>query len=101
VEFTRDKEGLLEVYSSEAGRLEIRGHYGVGKNALPATLKREWTQEDDEHASSSNSDDGGYTLKAIYDSDDDGKADSDDDEPDYTACSAETAGTVEGVRTRC
>ncbi|KAF2820346.1 hypothetical protein CC86DRAFT_305106 [Ophiobolus disseminans] len=92
VTFAREDGGLLEVYSPGTDRLEVRKQHGQGKNALPHSLRDEWASKSKANMYLSDSDDGGYTLKDGYDSDGGWKADSEDEEPDYTACSAEDCG---------
>jgi hypothetical protein len=93
VEFARDDGGLLEVYSPKKDCLELRKQFGDGTRVLPSTLKNEWAKEGGADMYLSNSDDGGgLSLSEENGSVNGWKADSDDDEPDYTACSAEDCG---------
>jgi hypothetical protein len=91
VTFARESKELLEVYSPGANLLEIRKQYGEGKHALPNILRDEWARETE--ANVSDLVDDGHTMGGGYASDNDGwKAGSDEDEPDYTSCSAEDCG---------
>lgn len=88
-----DARGLLDVYFAGAGGLEIRSQHGEGMHALPSELMERWADNEAAHAVSG-SDASDDTDQKFYDfeSDDDWKADSDEEEPDYTACSAEDCG---------
>jgi hypothetical protein len=92
IEFAREKGGLLEVYSPSADCLEIRKQYGEGKPALPSGLKDEWVGKSGADMYLSGSDDNERGVGGGYDSDDRSDPESDEDEPDYTACSAEDCG---------
>jgi hypothetical protein len=87
VSFARDDKGLLELYSPHKGRLELRRQHGEGVHALPSELRERWANEvllhsgDDDVTSSKD-----HHLGADW------IADSDEDEPDYTACSVEDCG---------
>jgi hypothetical protein len=87
VAFARNDQGLLEVYCPHEDCLELRRQHGQGTNALPDELRDVWANE-----AFSDSDDGGLELDQGYESAEDYTADSDEDEPDYTACSAEDCG---------
>ncbi|KAH5416795.1 hypothetical protein HBI82_136560 [Parastagonospora nodorum] len=87
VAFARNDQGLLEVYCPHEDCLELRRQHGQGTNALPGALRDAWANE-----AFSDSDDGGLELDQGYESAEDYKADSDEDEPDYTACSVEDCG---------
>ncbi|KAH8692474.1 hypothetical protein GQ44DRAFT_832853 [Phaeosphaeriaceae sp. PMI808] len=82
VAFARKDSGLLEVYSSGAHNLEIHRQYGQGKRTLPDDLMDTWAKDANFELALSDSDHGGYTLNG----------DSDEDEPDYTACTSEDCG---------
>jgi hypothetical protein len=94
VTFARIDKGLLEVYSPRMDCLELRKQYGEGVHALPDELEDEWARnrgcEADVYLS--DSDDGGLALSEEYSSAKGWNTDSDDEEPDYTACSAEDCG---------
>lgn len=85
-----DPTGLLEVYFSGAGGLEIRSQFGDGKHVLPAELMEKWSKNDNEYnTASEGSEDGGVDLFAqsyreglTFTPD----SDSDDEKLDYTAC---------------
>ena len=89
-----NERGLLEAYFSGEGGLEIRSQFGEGTHALPAKLAGKWMSDEAllDFAGSDASDEGGYWLNHKYDSDVAWNADSDDEEPDYTACSADDCG---------
>ncbi|KAH7086565.1 hypothetical protein FB567DRAFT_74020 [Paraphoma chrysanthemicola] len=93
ISFARQDGGLLEVYFPGSGQLEIRRQHGNGQPALPDDLRDSWADIAHEDSYFSDSDGGGYTLGGHGDS---GEhlwgADSDEEEPDYTACSAEDCG---------
>ncbi|KAJ4366236.1 hypothetical protein N0V83_007872 [Neocucurbitaria cava] len=88
-----DARGLLEVYFAGAGGLEIRSQHGEGMHALPSELMEKWA-DNEATRGVSDSDASDDTDQKFYDfeSDDDWKAHSDEEEPDYTACSAEDCG---------
>ena len=96
IEFARsDTRGLLEVYFSGQGGLQIRSQYGQGMHALPADLMEKWasdkTKLDSAERVTSNDDDG--DPSEAFDSGFSWRAGLDEDvEPDYTACSAEDCG---------
>ncbi|KAF2853410.1 hypothetical protein T440DRAFT_389859 [Plenodomus tracheiphilus IPT5] len=90
----KDDKVLLEVISQKVNVLQIRRQHGQGMQALPVALQNEWlatsggvSVEDDDLSSDTNA---GHD--AVYDSEEDWKFGSDDEEPDYTACSAEDCG---------
>lgn len=87
VAFARNDQDLLEVYCPREDCLELRRQHGQGTNALPDDLRDLWANE-----AFSDSDDGDLELDQGYESAEDYTADSDEDEPDYTACSAEDCG---------
>ncbi|KAF2030477.1 hypothetical protein EK21DRAFT_100357 [Setomelanomma holmii] len=88
----RDDAGLLEVYCPGSTHLEIRKQYGQGQPSLPANLRDKWTSSS-EKDSFSDLDEGGLALNSHSDVENDPwGADSEDEEPDYTACSAEDCG---------
>lgn len=90
-----EEGGLLEAVSQHADTLEIRRQHDNGAHALPADLRDDWADGS-----------GGLSLAVDVVSDNDvvgGAAEddsykhlanlsSDDDEPDYTACSAHDCG---------
>lgn len=88
-----DKRGLLEIYCPGTDVLEIRNQFGDGLSALPAALNEAWVtrcemgglelDDDTGYGASPQSDRGAST---------DGHVDSDEDEKDFTACSAEDCG---------
>ncbi|OAL54056.1 hypothetical protein IQ07DRAFT_668319 [Pyrenochaeta sp. DS3sAY3a] len=90
--------GLLDVYFAGEGALEIHEQYGEATHALPVDLMNRWeSQEGESEGVNSNASDrhengsdDGYNLKIGIDSD--WASNSDSDEPDYTACSAEDCG---------
>jgi hypothetical protein len=98
VTFARGHGGLLEVYSPRKDCLEIRKQYGDGVQALPIELRDEWAKEaqardrEREVRDFSDSDEGGLALSDEYSSNKGWSYDSDGEEPDYTACSAEDCG---------
>ncbi|KAI8933539.1 hypothetical protein NX059_009276 [Plenodomus lindquistii] len=95
VDFSRkDRSMLLEVVSQKVNVLEIRRQHGEGTQVLPVALRDEWlatgggvSLEDDGALDGLDTEPG-----ATYESDEDRDAGSDDEEPDYTACSAEDCG---------
>ncbi|KAH9863901.1 hypothetical protein J1614_009833 [Plenodomus biglobosus] len=89
-----DGSVLLEVISQKLNILEIRRQHGGGIQALPDFLRSEWlaasggvSLEDD-----GLSDGLGVEPDTVYDAEEDWNVASDDEEPDYTACSAEDCG---------
>jgi hypothetical protein len=98
VTFARGHGGLLEVYSPRKDCFEIRKQHGDGVQALPSELRDEWAKEarardhEREFRDFSDSDEGGLALRDEYNSDKGWSYDSDGEEPDYTACSAEDCG---------
>ncbi|KAF2127933.1 hypothetical protein P153DRAFT_376859 [Dothidotthia symphoricarpi CBS 119687] len=82
----RDKGGLLEAYCAGTDRLEIRVQHGGGTHALPAMLRSAWVGENESHV-----DDSGIDLGYKEDSDFEDDS-SDEEEKDFTACSAEDCG---------
>ncbi|KAL5119740.1 hypothetical protein ACEQ8H_002346 [Pleosporales sp. CAS-2024a] len=87
IAFARTEGGLLEVYSPRKDCLEIRRQHGEGEHVLPLELREMWANEE-----LSDPDDGGLELDQEGSSDRYWPVDSDDDELDYTACSAEDCG---------
>jgi hypothetical protein len=85
--FARDDGGLLEVYCPRKDCLELRRQHGDGMHALPEDLREAWAND-----VLSDSEDGGLELNQRYQYHEDWTADSDESEPDYTACSAEDCG---------
>jgi hypothetical protein len=94
VVFARTNKGLLEVYSPRVDCLELRKQYGEGVHALPDELENEWAKNFGREADTylSKSDDDGLASSDGYSSAKGWHTDSDDEEPDYTACSAEDCG---------
>jgi hypothetical protein len=92
VKFARDDKGLLELYSPHKDCLEFRKQYGQGTHVLPNILRDQWVGESEAEKSFSDSDGGGYHLGRDIDSGNRWNVDSDEEEPDYTACSAEDCG---------
>jgi hypothetical protein len=93
VTFARNNKGLLEVYSPRKDCLEIRKQYGEDVHVLPNELRDEWARDYGHGADVylSDSEDGGLALSDGYGSANAWGADS-DEEPDYTACSADDCG---------
>ena len=89
----QDARGLLEVYFSGAGGLEIRSQHGEGTHALPTELSDRWADNEAAHGVSG-SDAAEDTDQKFYDfeSYDGWNVDSDDEVLDYAACSAEDCG---------
>ncbi|CAO2657946.1 Nn.00g072060.m01.CDS01 [Neocucurbitaria sp. VM-36] len=89
----QDARGLLEVYFSGAGGLEIRSQHGEGTHALPTELMDRWADNKATHDGSDFDTEEDADQKFYdFESDDGWKADSDDEDPDYTACSADDCG---------
>lgn len=93
VAFAREENDLLEVYYSGVDGLGIRKQHGEGQPALPVDLRDEWAGEVGGDLYLSDSDGGGFALDGHPESGSDPwGADSEEEEPDYTACSAEDCG---------
>jgi hypothetical protein len=90
--YAREEGGRLELYSPGADCLEIHKQYGEGKPALPSGLRDEWVGNCGADIYLSGSDDDGQGLGRGCDLNDRWDPESDEDEPDYTACSAEDCG---------
>ncbi|KZM23539.1 uncharacterized protein EKO05_0011279 [Ascochyta rabiei] len=89
-----DQGGLLEVYCSGTGELEIRKQVGDGVHALPTALSEEWARRCESDGGFQFTEDTGYGASPDFpnDSFDDSYDDSDDDGKDFTACSADDCG---------
>jgi hypothetical protein len=91
ITFARERKELLEVYSSGNGQLEIRTQYGKGQRVLPHGLRNEWVGDRELDGgvdmSLSATDDDEYGSNRGYNADERCNRESEDDEPDYTACS--------------
>ncbi|KAF2277902.1 uncharacterized protein EI97DRAFT_415643 [Westerdykella ornata] len=92
-----DARGLLDVYCPGPDRLEIHTQHGEGSPALPLVLKEEWAGRAEGKDADSEFSDG--ERPALRDDnveckDDDRPldSDSDDDDRDFTACSADSCG---------
>ncbi|KAH7394504.1 hypothetical protein BKA66DRAFT_410580 [Pyrenochaeta sp. MPI-SDFR-AT-0127] len=97
IEITKnDEKGLLEVHFSGEGGLEIWSQHGEGVHALPAELMKKWagnaTVLESTGCGASENDGKDEKHGAGHDSDRGWKADWDDEDPDYTACTAEDCG---------
>lgn len=86
--------GLLEVVSQEAHVLEIRSQHGEGTYVLPQELREAWKNDRgglllvDDHEP----DDSVHGAEEGFNPNRGWKDDSDEEEPDYTACSAHSCG---------
>lgn len=90
VKFARqNSDDLLEVYRTKADRLEIRKQHGQGSHVLPERLRERWNYPVDG---------GAPILASGYEKSTSGSAshslgfESDDETPDFTACSADECG---------
>ncbi|ORY15669.1 hypothetical protein BCR34DRAFT_477418 [Clohesyomyces aquaticus] len=101
VDFAKaNDQGRIEVYSPSVNHLEIRKQFGEGSHVLPESLRTRWADsgEQEEDEEEDDDEDGGtflgHSIHGYYDgSDDDGwRYNSDSEEPDFTACSAEDCG---------
>jgi hypothetical protein len=93
VEFARDDGGLLEIYSPTKDCLELRKQFDEGTHVLPSMLRDRWVEQGGADIFLSDSDDEGKLSPSEGSGSGDAwEADSDVDEPDYTACSAEDCG---------
>lgn len=90
VDFARRNSGdLLEVCKLRADRLEIRRQHGDGSHVLPERLRERWNYPVDGGAPVLTS---GYGKPAPGYAWQSSGYESDDDTPDFTACSAEDCG---------
>ncbi|KAF1851482.1 uncharacterized protein K460DRAFT_298555 [Cucurbitaria berberidis CBS 394.84] len=89
-----DARGLLEVYYTGTGGLEVRSQYGEGTHALPVELMNKWADNETplEIPDSDESDDAAFDFDDAHSSKQGWKLDWEEEEPDYTACSAEDCG---------
>jgi hypothetical protein len=94
ISFARTDGGLLEVYSPGVDCLELHMQYGEGVHVLPKELEDHWAagSKEDHELSVLDDEDGGFTFSRQYVVGKGWDNDSDEDEPDYTACSAEDCG---------
>lgn len=84
-----DEKGRLEVRCRSLDRLEIRRQHGDGEETLPAALKEQWERI----SSGSDDEEEEDRLKEEpHDGPDLRIYDSDENEEDYTACSADSCG---------
>jgi hypothetical protein len=87
---------LLEVYSPSVDHLEIRKRHGEGSHALPPALSKKWAEAED-YPESPDSVADLYELQDSYEEKDfdynsGGFGDSDNEDLDFTACSADDCG---------
>lgn len=93
-EAKQDAAGLLDVYSPGSGRLEIRRQFGGGSHALPPELRAKWedvgTSDDgsDEDYESAEEGDASWKIEYGFSC----ESGLDDEDKDFTACSAESCG---------
>ncbi|KAF2260256.1 hypothetical protein CC78DRAFT_562292 [Lojkania enalia] len=90
------ESGRIEVYSPGVDRLEIHKQYGSGSTTISSPLKAAWERNSSSLVESDNEDEdddqNGVLLEQVYDRFSDTSYVSDDDNKDYTACSADSCG---------